>query len=77
MYRKKNKIQRNRVLCSDSGTFSSRVPKGRLLSNLGVSMGRSDSVVVVLVVVVVVVGVEFSLSSSLSIIIGLAPVDPT
>ena len=56
----------------ESGTFSSRVPNGRLLKNLRGSVGRSDSGVVV----VVVVGAEFSLSCSLSTTIGLATVDP-
>ena len=62
-----------RVLYTESGKFFSRVPNGRLLSNLGGSVGRSDSGVVVLVVLV---GAEFSLSSSSSTIIGLAAVYP-
>ena len=49
----------------------SRVPNGRLLSNLRGWVGRSDSGVVV-----VVVGAEFSLPSSPSTNIGLAAVDP-
>ena len=54
----------------DSGTFSKRVPIGQILSNLRVSVGRSDSCVVV-------VGAEFSLSSSPLTIIELAAVDPS
>ena len=53
-----------------SGTFSTRVPNGQLLSNLGGSVGRSDSGVDV-------VGAQLSLSSSSSTIIGLAAVDPS
>ena len=53
-----------------SGIFSSRVPNGRLLSNLGGTVGRSDSDVDV-------VGAEFSLSSSSSTFIGLAAVEPS
>ena len=70
MHQIQYKIQRNRVLYTESGTFSSRVRNGRLLSNLGGSVERSDSGVVV-------VGAKFSLSSSSSTIIGLAAVDPS
>ena len=41
-------------LYTESGTVCSLVPIGRLVSNLGGSVGRSDSGVVVVVVVVVV-----------------------
>ena len=70
-YKHMENLERNTVLYTESGTFSSRVPNGRLLSNLDGSVGRSDSGVVV------VVGAEFSLSSSSSNTFGLAPVDPT
>ena len=60
-----------RVLYTESGTFSGRIPNGRLLSILGSSVGRSDSGVLVVVVA------EFSLSSSSSTINGLVAVDPS
>ena len=65
----KYKTQQKRVLYTESGTFSSGVPNGRLLSNLGLSVGRSDCGVVV-------VGAEFSLSSSSSTFVELAAFDP-
>ena len=52
----------------ESGTLSSRVPNGRLLSNLGVPVGRSNSGVFV-------VGAEISLYSSSSTFIASAAVD--
>ena len=47
----------NKLLSTKSGTFSTLLPKGWLLSSLGCSFGRSDTGVV---------GGEFFLSSSLS-----------
>ena len=60
-----------KILYTESGIFSSRVRNGRLLSNLGLPVRRSDSVVVV-----VFVGADFSLSSLLSTIFELAAIDP-